>query len=114
MGCRGGYGSCWNNTVPSTQLVDMYEFKDGRPFNWDEIFPGYNAMTPEQRKELLSVEMDGAGAIVGLREADTAKILSAYTCRDPSLMATVIVPYSHYMGNIGRTTNVDLILRFGS
>ena len=109
MGCRGAYGSCWNNTVPSTQLVDMYEFKDGRPFNWDEIFPGYNAMTPEQRKELLSVEMDGAGAIVGLREADTAKILSVYTCRDPRLMATVIVPYSHYMGNIGRTTNVDLI-----
>ena len=108
-GCRGAYGSCWNNTVPSTQLVDMYEFKDGRPFNWDEIFPGYNAMTPEQRKELLSVEMDGSGTIVGLREADTAKILSAYTCRDPRLMATVIVPYSHYMGNIGRTTNVDLI-----
>lgn len=109
MGCRGAYGSCWNNTVPSTQLVDMYEFKDGRPFNWDEIFPGYNVMTPEQRKELLSVEMDGSGTIVGLREADTAKILSAYTCRDPRLMATVIVPYSHYMGNIGRTTNVDLI-----
>lgn len=109
MGCRGAYGSCWNNTVPSTQLVDMYEFKDGRPFNWDEIFPGYNAMTPEQRKELLSVEMDGSGTIVGLREADTAKILSAYTCRDPRLMATMIVPYSHYMGNIGRTTNVDLI-----
>lgn len=109
MGCRGAYGSCWNNTVPSTQLVDMYEFKDGRPFNWDEIFPGYNAMTPEQRKELLSVEMDGSRTIVGLREADTAKILSAYTCRDPRLMATVIVPYSHYMGNIGRTTNVDLI-----
>ena len=109
MGCRGAYGSCWNNTVPSTQLVDMYEFKDGRPFNWDEIFPGYNAMTPEQRKDLLSVEMDGSGTIVGLREADTAKILSAYTCRDPRLMATVIVPYSHYMGNIGRTTNVDLI-----
>ncbi|WP_456088357.1 RagB/SusD family nutrient uptake outer membrane protein [Parabacteroides sp.] len=109
MGCRGAYGSCWNNTVPSTQLVDMYEFKDGRPFNWDEIFPGYNAMSPDERKELLSIEMKEGGAIVGLREADTAKILSAYTCRDPRLMATVIVPYSHYMGNIGRTTNVDLI-----
>ena len=108
MGCRGAYGSCWNNTVPSTQLVDMYEFKDGRPFNWDDIFPGYNAMSPDERKDLLSIEMEG-GAIVGLREADTAKILSAYTCRDPRLMATVIVPYSHYMGNIGRTTNVDLI-----
>ena len=109
MGCRSAYGSCWNNTVPSTQLVDMYEFKDGRPFDWDEVFPGYNTMTPDERKELLSVEMDGSGTVVGIREADTAKILSAYTCRDPRLMATVIVPYSHYMGNIGRTTNVDLI-----
>ena len=52
--------------------------------------------------------MDGSGTIVGLREADTAKILSAYTCRDPRLMATVIVPYSHYIGNM-TTTNVDLI-----
>ena len=109
MGCRGAYGSCWNNTVPSTQLVDMYEFKDGRPFNWDEIFPGYNAMTPVQRWEGLSVGWGGSGPRVGLRVAATAKILSAYTCRDPRLMATVIVPYSHYMGNIGRTTNVDLI-----
>lgn len=109
MGCRSAYGSCWNNTVPSTQLVDMYEFKDGRPFDWDEVFPGYNTMTPDERKDLLSVEMDGSGTVVGIREADTAKILSAYTCRDPRLMATVIVPYSHYMGNIGRTTNVDLI-----
>lgn len=109
MGCRSAYGSCWNNTVPSTQLVDMYEFKDGRPFDWNEVFPGYNTMTPDERKDLLSVEMDGSGTVVGIREADTAKILSAYTCRDPRLMATVIVPYSHYMGNIGRTTNVDLI-----
>ena len=113
MGCRSAYGSCWNNTVPSTQLVDMYEFKDGRPFDWDEVFPGYNTMTPDERKDLLSVEMDGSGTVVGIREADTAKILSAYTCRDPRLMATVIVPYSHYMGNIGRTTNVDLIFALG-
>lgn len=109
MGCRGAYGSCWNNTVPSTQLVDMYEFKDGRPFNWDEVFPGYNNMTPDERKEILSVEMNSSGSIVGLRQADTTKILDAYRNRDPRLMATVIVPYSHFLGNIARKTNVDLI-----
>ena len=40
MGSRSAIGGCWNNTVPSHHLVDMYEFKDGRPFNWDEIFSG--------------------------------------------------------------------------
>ena len=42
MGTRSAFGSCWNNTVPSTQLADMYELKDGRPFSWNDVFPGYN------------------------------------------------------------------------
>ena len=109
LGCRSAYGSCWNNSVPATTLVDMYEFKDGRPFNWDEIFPGYNNMTPDERKELLSVEMNDKGEVVGLAKADTAKILDAYENRDPRLMATVIVPYSIYKGNIGRVENKDLL-----
>lgn len=109
LGCRSAYGSCWNNSVPATTLVDMYEFKDGRPFNWDEIFPGYNNMTPDERKELLSVEMNDKGEVVGLAKADTAKILDAYENRDPRLMATVIVPYSIYKGNIGRVENKDML-----
>lgn len=109
MGSRSAFGSCWNNTVPSTQLADMYEFADGRPFNWDEIFPGYNSATPEERKELLSVELDPSGAVVGLRDADTTKILSAYTNRDPRLMATMIVPYSIYKGCVGKTQPRDML-----
>ena len=31
-----------NNIVPSTTLVDMYENLDGSPFDWDDIFPGFN------------------------------------------------------------------------
>ncbi|WP_308549818.1 RagB/SusD family nutrient uptake outer membrane protein [uncultured Parabacteroides sp.] len=109
MGSRSSFGSCWNNTVPSNQLADMYEFKDGRPFNWNEIFPGYNEMTPDERKELLSVELDGSGAVVGLRNADTTKILDAYENRDPRLMATLIVPYSIYKGCIGKTMPRDML-----
>ncbi|MDR0395377.1 MAG: RagB/SusD family nutrient uptake outer membrane protein [Tannerella sp.] len=99
MGTRNSYGSCWNNTMPATQLADMYECPDGKPFNWNDVFVGedYNAATPEKRKELLSIEMT-AGVVTGLRNADTAKILSAYTNRDPRLMATLIVPYSWYKG----------------
>lgn len=109
MGTRSAFGSCWNTTVPSTQLADMYEFPDGRPFDWDEIFPGYNTMTPEERMELLSVEIDGSGAVVGVRNADTTKILSAYTNRDPRMMATLIVPYSIYPGCIGKTEPRDML-----
>ncbi|MDR1098376.1 MAG: RagB/SusD family nutrient uptake outer membrane protein [Tannerella sp.] len=97
MGTRSSYGSCWNNSMPATTLADSYECPDGKPFNWDDIFPGYNAATPDQRKALLSVELT-SGVVTGLRSADTAKILSAYTNRDPRLMATLIVPYSWYGG----------------
>ncbi|MDR0714972.1 MAG: RagB/SusD family nutrient uptake outer membrane protein [Bacteroidales bacterium] len=97
MGTRNSYGSCWNNSMPSTRLADMYECPDGKPFNWDDVFAGYNAASPEERKALLSVELN-AGVVTGLRNADTAKILSAYTHRDPRLMATLIVPYSWYKG----------------
>lgn len=109
MGSRSAFGGCWNNTVPSNQLVDMYEFKDGRPFNWDEIFSGYSSMTPDERKELFSVELDPSGAVAGLRNADTTKILDAYENRDPRLMATVIVPYSIYKGCIGKTKPRDML-----
>lgn len=109
MGTRSAFGSCWNNTVPSTQLADMYELKDGRPFNWNDVFPGYNEATPDERKELLSVEMDASGAVVGLRNADTAKILNAYKSRDPRMMATLIVPYSIYKGCVGKTAPGDML-----
>lgn len=109
LGSRSAFGSCWNNSVPSNQLVDMYEFQDGRPFDWDEIFPGYTKATPEERMKLLSVELDPSGAVAGLRDADTAKILSAYANRDPRLMASVIVPYSIYKGCIGKTEPRDML-----
>ncbi len=109
MGTRSAFGSCWNTTVPSTQLADMYEFQDGRPFDWDEIFPGYHSATPEERKKLFSVELDAAGAVIGLRNADTTKILNAYKSRDPRLMATLIVPYSIYKGCIGKTIPRDML-----
>ena len=44
-----------NCIVPSTHLVDMYENLDGSPFNWDDIFPGFNDGSPEFRRDVLSV-----------------------------------------------------------
>jgi hypothetical protein len=104
MGTRNSYGSCWNNSMPATELADMYDCTDGKPFDWEDIFPGYNT-TPVangeragKRKEYLSVELS-SGVVTGLRSADTAQILNTYNKnRDPRLMATLIVPYSKYLG----------------
>lgn len=96
LGNRGSYGSGQSYHYPSVQLVDMYENTDGSPFNWDDIHPGYNASV-EKREEFLCVETEG-GVIVGMRSADTAKVLNAYRNRDPRLMAVAIVPYANYAG----------------
>ncbi|MDR1153577.1 MAG: RagB/SusD family nutrient uptake outer membrane protein [Bacteroidales bacterium] len=102
-GNRGSFGPGGGALYPSPELIDMYEKPDGSPFDWEEIFPGYNTTPVEngqreaKRQDCLCVEMDN-GVIVGMRNADTAKILNAYRNRDSRLMATAIVPYSNYVG----------------
>lgn len=41
MGTRASFGSCWNNVMVTTDFVDSYEWKDGRPFDWEEVVPGF-------------------------------------------------------------------------
>ena len=48
-GSRTTRGSCWNDFYGSTDFMDTYEWKDGKPFNWEEIIPGYTTMTPNER-----------------------------------------------------------------
>lgn len=96
-GTRNSYGSCWNNTVPSANLADMYEYTDGRPFDWDEVFPGYTTDN-KVRERVYRVTMDdeGKNVVNMLAEAETVKAL--YARRDPRLSATVIAPYTTYLG----------------
>ena len=96
-GTRNTRGSCWNNTVPSTGLADMYEYKDGRPFEWDELFPGYstNNEVKESVWRCLSTD-DGTKILEIPAEAET--VLSMYEERDPRMSATLIMPYTKYLG----------------
>lgn len=88
-----------NRIVPSTTLVDMYENRDGSKFNWDEMYPGFNAGNSQFRRKLLSVAIDqGSTVITSTLDADTAKIRDIYRQRDPRLNWNVITPYSHYLG----------------
>ena len=106
LGCRGHFGGGWHNTFPSNVLVDAYEYPDGKPFSWEDVFPGWATMSVADRDKCMDVEMDDNGAFVGLRSCDTAKILNAYKNRDPRLMASVIVPYSTTVGWVSEQTKV--------
>lgn len=88
-----------NHIVPSTTLVDMYENKDGSKFNWDDVFPGFNAGDSQFRRKLLSVAIDQASTVItNTLDCDTTKVLDAYRNRDKRLNWNVITPYSYYLG----------------
>lgn len=88
-----------NCIVPSTTLVDMYENRDGSPFDWDDVFPGFNSGDSQFRRKHLSVAIDqGSTKITSTLDCDTSKVISAYRNRDPRLCINVITPYSHYLG----------------
>lgn len=110
LGTRSSFGSCWNNGMPSSDLADMYEYKDGKPFDWNDVFPGYNSTTPAQRRDLLTVKLSANGQkIESLLSADTLKIGKAYRDRDPRLAASIIAPYAHYLGwDIGANVPRDM------
>ncbi len=123
-GTRSSFGSCWNTFVVSTNGADLYENADGTPFNWDKIIPGYSAMAPKDRevfflrdtkdaegKELnsdvtksVNTRLNGLSAAAKamyLPYGNEARIKKAYENRDPRLAASVITPYSTYLGVLG-------------
>ncbi|MDE6624481.1 MAG: RagB/SusD family nutrient uptake outer membrane protein [Alistipes sp.] len=88
-----------NLIVPSTTLVDMYENLDGSKFDWDDVFPGFDAGDSQFRRRMMCVAIDqGSTVVTDLLECDTVKVADAYRKRDPRLCWNVITPYSHYLG----------------
>ena len=111
-GSRVAAGSCINELVPNTDFVETYQWKDGKSFNWDDLFPGYSQMTPDQRlvyflrdnlteDEFARMESAGADMSKYLPTGNEARLLKAYMDRDPRLMATIITPYSTFLGTDG-------------
>ena len=137
LGSLTSLGENWNNYIPSSKGVDMYENADGTPFNWDDIIPGYNAMTPSDREvfflrdtrvngqEISSTVTDRVqgrlntfSADVSARylpEGNEARIRQAYTNRDPRLEMNVITPYAEFLGVFQKTsTEVMTVSRWPS
>lgn len=108
-GSRSTFGSCWNTYLANTDFVETYEDTDGRPFDWDRYIPGFNAMDVSKRAvyflrdgmtdaEKKKMEEDGADLSKYLDNGNEARIKTAYEHRDPRLTATIITPYSEYLG----------------
>lgn len=97
-----------NCIVPSTTLVDMYENRDGSPFDWDDVFPGFNSEDSQLRRKHLSVAIDqGSTKITSTLDCDTSKVIAVYRNRDPRLCINVITPYSHYLGTDAGSNPAD-------
>ncbi|KAA6344423.1 RagB/SusD family nutrient uptake outer membrane protein [termite gut metagenome] len=107
----GAGGGGWNTYLVNTDFVDTYENKDGRKFNWDDVISNYTSMTPAERSVYFLRNGLQPGEITTFRNAgakmdeydpsnNEARITAAYTNRDPRLLATVITPYSTYLGSM--------------
>ncbi|MEX6686994.1 RagB/SusD family nutrient uptake outer membrane protein [Danxiaibacter flavus] len=123
LGSRASFGSCWDVYLPSPHLVDLYEKPDGSKFNWDDIIPGFNAMPASKREvyffrdNLTQKEIDdaikkGLDMSQYIPGGNEARIKKAYENRDPRLSATVITPYSSYLGTPLAGTDQNYTMRW--
>lgn len=120
-------------------LVDLYEYKDGTPFDWENVIPGFMS-TPEKDRLvyfLRDKEIDGKVFVSSamekmidskipakvkskyLPEGNEARLKKAWQNRDPRFYANVIVPYGDvYLGadadnyKKGNTTPIPYVYRW--
>ena len=97
MGSRASFGSCWNNVMAATDFVDSYEWKDGRPFDWDEVIPGYNANDAVKAKTFRA-KMNSTKTKVESYPETKDQLIAMYAERDPRMDYSIILPYTMYKG----------------
>ena len=74
----------------------MYEYKDGKPFDWEEVIPGFSS-TDVKDKTFVSVLAEGGKTVASYPEYKD-KLLEMYSKRDPRMSETIIMPYTTYPG----------------
>ena len=99
MGSRSSYGSCWNNVMAATNFVDSYEWKDGRPFDWNEVIPGFNESDDAlSQSTAFYATLNDKYTEVTAYPAARETLLEMYDQRDPRMQASIILPYTWYEG----------------
>lgn len=124
MGGKDNAGS-WTDIQIRPHLVDLYEVKvsedEVRAFDWNDFIPGYNEMEESEREvfflrdkkvngeeihEKVAAAVDNrmnTSALASVRdqyieEGNEARILEAYSNRDPRMRYSVITPYDTIRG----------------
>ena len=111
-----GFG-CWNNIIPNPYFVDSYQYANGKPFDMDEVIPGYSKMNPKARsvyflRNGLDPNSSDARLKAGYqqmveygsdmskydKDGNEERILKVYKDRDPRMLMNFITPYSTYQG----------------
>lgn len=105
MGSRSSYGSCWNNVMVETNFVDSYEYKDGRPFDWEEVMPGYTT-SDQVKKDFWYSTPNSAKNKVEKYTPYRDQILAMYEARDPRMNASIILPYTLYKGWVNNAPKI--------
>lgn len=116
--------TCWTDISLTPAVVDLYEVKIDnttvKAFNWNDIIPGYNETTYDGRVTYFIRDYQKNGVDIDpsitnvvnnklnsvpepykskyLPEGNEARIRKAYENRDPRLEASVITPYSTFLG----------------
>lgn len=105
MGSRSSFGSCWNNVMASTDLADMYEYKDGKAFNWNELIPGFNESANIKDKTFRATLSDDKKKVVAYPEAKDL-LLDMFEKRDPRMGISLILPYTEYKGWVSNAPKI--------
>ncbi|WP_085537781.1 RagB/SusD family nutrient uptake outer membrane protein [Massilibacteroides vaginae] len=114
MGSRSSFGSCWNNVMPSTGLADMYEYKDGKPFNWNDIVPGFNENAEIKDKTFRATLSDDKKTVTAYPESKE-KLLAMYEKRDSRMAVSLLLPYTEYKGWTANKANLcEFVVAIGT
>jgi len=110
------FGFGWNNVLPSVGLADSYELKNGKKFDWDDFIPGYNENVNNFRLKVYTSTLDDNDKTkVKTYTGYLNQLKTIYTQRDPRMAATLILPYSHYVGKFSSNTeNFEYVIAQGT
>lgn len=116
------FGAGWNNVLPSVALADSYELKNGKKFNWDDFFPGYNegvvsndtVRTHQIGREFYTAKLTTDKTAIAKYPIFYEKLKEMYDQRDPRMAETLILPYSIYKGGFPTVRDYTLVYAEGA
>ena len=105
MGTRASFGGCWNNVMASTSLVDSYEWKDGRAFNWEEVIPDFT-VDKKIKDKTFRAPLSSDKKKVTKYPSTKQILLDMYEQRDPRMKMSIILPYTTYKGWVSNANKI--------